>query len=936
MICWVPVLLKVSGWSAVDERRTHLGALLNYIWAYAVVLVPLEVFRIGRDVYQDWVRSAALFGEDGVFSERLVMLLLIVHHAVVLIVTRSMPGSGPRTLSTTVLGLSCLYGLIITLLQMAAELRALVEALMHGESSACISIPLGATCNYHQFSLLLGLIDVALSLLATIVAVLIAAYAAIERSLDGEDDGGFLSPDLLLIHEAGNALAQGMWCRGCSCGVPPRRCSPAWFSCNALLLMAHSLLLVPLLCFYLVVGLVGITVRVVWLCAISVIGLPFMYCMYCVWPLIFRSSDEGLAGRRRARRGVVNAAIIHGNDNRAARLLPTEHREESTPNPPPFLPFEDQEDSTDGAGARQRAPLAGSPSALFGDGNPLEEGQPSTYLRPLLDHLQPSHGLAAIQAGEPLPQIAEHGVLNVSIPEFGELDLRPIDPPPPDPASAQSPAMASMHIGQGPAGVSAVSLAAATANWAESRVLGGGGFGKVYLAERLTIAGFSSPTTCAVKRLDEGANLQGIRELNNELVVLGSCSHPHILPIYGFCHDVGCHCLILPLARGGSLHDRIFAFSEIRDLRNESRTALCRIHTTPQRLGWRDLLGVLRDVASALVYLHSHSPDGSKQPVLHRDVKPQNILLDEHGRPLLADVGLAKAATELSQGQSAVLTTQLVGTPGYIDPLYMNGNGRISTLTDGFAFGVTMLVALVAQPAVVPGGTALTEACEDLLESPASSNVDGWADPGALWPAEFAKKVAELISGLVCRQKRHRRRLTEVHSRLVGLVDAAEALYGVASGESEQDSAPSTTTSSREAEGGLFGGFSRVTALHTEPRECVVCLSEPRATRFAPCGHATCCMDCAHSLLHSRQPCPTCRAPVHTIAECGSHIGTQDTFLRPVAGVEEPPARFPRTPGPGGQQRTPRRSLFEDDSDEEAGGGLFGGFRPGTAPHAEH
>ena len=115
-----------------------------------------------------------------------------------------------------------------------------------------------------------------------------------------------------------------------------------------------------------------------------------------------------------------------------------------------------------------------------------------------------------------------------------------------------------------------------------------------------------------------------------------------------------------------------------------------------------------------LIYLHELRP-----PVLHRDIKPSNVLLDGAGAARLADTGLAKAATEAQAAQTHLSTAlvrgthlqrsgcwcqparqpsiggwSLVGTPGFVDPLIVNG-GQHSQYTDGYAVGVTALMARV-------------------------------------------------------------------------------------------------------------------------------------------------------------------------------------------------------------------------------------------------
>lgn len=90
-------------------------------------------------------------------------------------------------------------------------------------------------------------------------------------------------------------------------------------------------------------------------------------------------------------------------------------------------------------------------------------------------------------------------------------------------------------------------------------------------------------------------------------------------------------------------------------------------------LGWRERLAVLTDAVRGLHFLHR--PSGAKGVVLHRDVKPPNILIDERLTAKLSDFGLGKIATALTQGHTHLSSKSIIGTFGYIDPLYSD-SGR--------------------------------------------------------------------------------------------------------------------------------------------------------------------------------------------------------------------------------------------------------------------
>ena len=177
-------------------------------------------------------------------------------------------------------------------------------------------------------------------------------------------------------------------------------------------------------------------------------------------------------------------------------------------------------------------------------------------------------------------------------------------------------------------------------------MLGKGGFGTVFAVDEGRLGALGHSGKVAVKRMDDG-NMQGVHQLQNEIDILALCRHEHLLPLLGFCLEEQASCLVYPLMAGGSLEDVLAPGS-----------------STP--LLWNARVRILRMACRALLFLHT--PSGAKGVILHRDVKPANILLDQHLNAKLSDVGLA--LHKPSTMHKDRVSDELTGTIGFLDPIY--------------------------------------------------------------------------------------------------------------------------------------------------------------------------------------------------------------------------------------------------------------------------
>ncbi|XP_016482988.2 putative receptor-like protein kinase At5g20050 [Nicotiana tabacum] len=179
----------------------------------------------------------------------------------------------------------------------------------------------------------------------------------------------------------------------------------------------------------------------------------------------------------------------------------------------------------------------------------------------------------------------------------------------------------------------------------------------------------SDGAAVAVKRI-EGEE-RGDKEFKSEVAAIASVQHVNLVRLLGYCSvpPSGPRFLVYEYVVNGSLDNWIFPRRKIRD-----RPSGC--------LSWDLRCRVALDVAKALSYMHHDC----RSCILHLDIKPENILLDENHRALLSDFGLSKL---MGKDESRVVTT-IRGTRGYLAPEWLLENG-ISEKSDVYSYGMVLL-----------------------------------------------------------------------------------------------------------------------------------------------------------------------------------------------------------------------------------------------------
>ncbi|XP_059301488.1 probable serine/threonine-protein kinase PBL23 [Lycium ferocissimum] len=229
-------------------------------------------------------------------------------------------------------------------------------------------------------------------------------------------------------------------------------------------------------------------------------------------------------------------------------------------------------------------------------------------------------------------------------------------------------------------------LAHATDNFNPEFLVGEGGFGRVYKGHLKR-----TNQVVAVKQLDRNG-VQGNREFLAEVLTLSLVSHPNLVNLIGYCADGNQRILVYEFMHNGSLEDHLL------DLPSNKKP-----------LDWHTRMKIAKGAAQGLEYLH----DIANPPIIYRDFKASNVLLDESFIPKLSDFGLAKLGP--AEGEDHV-STRVMGTYGYCAPEYAR-TGQLTSKSDVYSFGVVLLEIISGRRAI------------DNTRSPEEQNLISWAKP---------------------------------------------------------------------------------------------------------------------------------------------------------------------------------------------------------------
>ncbi|KAL6572231.1 putative serine/threonine-protein kinase pbl21 [Orobanche minor] len=246
-------------------------------------------------------------------------------------------------------------------------------------------------------------------------------------------------------------------------------------------------------------------------------------------------------------------------------------------------------------------------------------------------------------------------------------------------------------------------LAMATQNFRDTNLIGEGGFGGVYKGR------LESGLVVAVKQLNLEGH-QGNQEFIVEVLMLSLLHHPNLVNLIGYCTDGDQRLLVYEFMSMGSLENHLFD-----------------VDPGKKPLSWSTRLKIAVGAARGLEYLHCKA----NPPVIYRDLKSSNILLDDDFNVKLSDFGLAKLGPV---GDNTHVSTRVMGTYGYCAPEYAM-SGKLTLKSDIYSFGVVLLELITGRKAI------------DLTRVPREQNLVVWSRPFLKDRRKFVQMVDPLLEG---------------------------------------------------------------------------------------------------------------------------------------------------------------------------------------------
>ncbi|XP_062092495.1 putative serine/threonine-protein kinase-like protein CCR3 [Humulus lupulus] len=224
-------------------------------------------------------------------------------------------------------------------------------------------------------------------------------------------------------------------------------------------------------------------------------------------------------------------------------------------------------------------------------------------------------------------------------------------------------------------------LAAATNDFSLENKIGAGSFGVVYKGK------LSDGKEVAIKRGETGQKMKKYQEkemaFDSELAFLSRLHHKHLVRLVGYCEEKEERLLVYEYMKNGALYDHLHSKNNV-----EKSSSFLN--------SWKTRIKIALDAARGIEYLHNYAVP----PIIHRDIKSSNILIDSNWTAKVSDFGLSLLGPESGRD---FRPTKAAGTVGYIDPEYY-GLNVLTAKSDVYGLGVVLLELLTGKRAIFRNG----------------------------------------------------------------------------------------------------------------------------------------------------------------------------------------------------------------------------------------